>query len=182
MKNLKLLTLSWIILISWLLSGCWNNLVNNSENITEKTNKATEYNNSLMNIASRCPTAANTVRDLYENNDKIENIEIATENTLSECKNAADQISVIWDLEWDNSLKDWIINILNLYTTYFTKFKEMLSYLEKDNLTKEETEIYENIVQEIKDMDKEMDSQNNNLFNIQKQFAENHWFELENIE
>ena len=50
----------------------------------------------------------------------------------------------------------------------------MLSYLEKNNLTKEEVEIYENIVQEIKDMDKEMDSQNNNLFNIQKQFAENH--------
>lgn len=185
MKNLKLLTLLWIIAISWFLSWCWNNWNNsnkNIENITTKANEAAEYNNSLISIASKCPTTANTVRDLYENNSQIGDIKTATENTLLECKNAINQINTIWDLEWDSSLKNEIITTLNLYTAYFTKFNEMLTYIEKENLTKEESESYKKIVQEIKNMDKEMDYQNNNLFNIQSEFAQNHWFELEDIE
>ena len=135
MKNLKLLTLLWIIAISWFLSWCWNNWNNsnkNIENITTKANEAAEYNNSLISIASKCPTTANTVRDLYENNSQIGDIKTATENTLLECKNAINQINTIWDLEWDSSLKNEIITTLNLYTAYFTKFNEMLTYIEKE--------------------------------------------------
>jgi hypothetical protein len=50
----------------------------------------------------------------------------------------------------------------------------MLTYLENENYPKEDIESYEIIVKEIKDMDSEIESENNNFINTQKLFANNH--------
>jgi len=186
MKNLKLLILLWFILISWFLSGCWNNSQsnewNNTENIDSQNDKVIDYNDSIIKIAYKCHESATITRDSYDAKAEVKQIETNTENTISQCQNSIEQINNIWDREWDASLKDGIISLLNLYVTYFTKFNKMVSYLENENYPKEDIESYEEIVKEIKDMDDEIEVANNNFINIQESFARNHWFELENIE
>lgn len=186
MKNLKILTLLWIILFTGFLSGCWSNSkvneANNTENTNSENDKVIDYNDSIVKIASKCHESAMNTRDSYNNKDEIIQTETSAKNTISECENSINQINILWDREWDSSLKDWMISLLNLYITYFTKFNEMLTYLENENHPKEDIESYEIIVKEIKDMDSEIESENNNFINTQKLFANNHWFELESDE
>lgn len=183
MKNLKILTLSGIILLAGFLSGCWNNSkvngVNNTENTNSENDKVIDYNDSIVKIASKCHESAMSTRDSYNNKDEITQTETSAKNTISECEDSINQINILWDREWDSSLKDWMVSLLNLYVTYFTKFNEMLTYLENENHPKEDIESYEIIVKEIKDMDSEIESENNSFINTQKLFANNHWFELE---
>lgn len=187
MKNFKLLALLSIILITSFISGCWNNTKlnnqnSNTENTSTQNNEAINYNDSIINIASKCHESAEITRDSYDNNDEILQIETNAKNTLSECQNSINQISDLWDLQWDSSLKDGIISLLNLYITYFTKFNEMLTYLENEDLPKEDITSYEAIVKDIKELDNEIESANNDFINTQELFANNHWFELESSE
>ena len=184
MKNIKLLALLWIALFTVFISWCWNNVKvnsnNNTEDINSKNNDVINYNNSIIKIASKCGEYAMTTWDSYDNNNEIIQTETYAKNTLSECQNSINQINTLWDRQWDSSLKDWIISLLNLYVSYFTKFNKMLTYLENDNYPKENITSYETLVKEIKEMDKEIEDANSNFTIIQRSFAKNHWFELEN--
>lgn len=189
MKNLKLLTLLWVLLIAWTLAWCGNkdaNLWTNNqwdliiEDVTPQYEAVINYNDSLVDIASQCIISENDIPTDYENG--VDNIQVAINNTLAECQNSINQINELWDWDWDSSLKDWIIRILELDIQYFSKFSELLPYLVSDEVSESDAEKYNTLVDEINALDQEMETANNELIQIQETFAANHGYELQPAE
>ena len=184
MKKNRFLAFLWLIAITWTLAGCWNNnwdfII---EDVSSQTEAVIDYNDNLVDAASTCIASENIIRNTYDNeNSSIDDIKNAINNTIKECTAAKKNINSLWDWEWDSSLKEWIINIIEKYITYYTKFSEILPYLEQEEITEEKNEKYESILAEIEALDNELNEANNTLIVIQEQFAKNHWFELESDE
>lgn len=184
MKKNRFLAFLWLIAITWTLAGCWsNNWDFIIEDVSSQTEAVIDYNDNLVDAASTCIASENIIRNTYDNeNSSIDDIKNAINNTIKECTTAKKNINSLWDWEWDSSLKEWIINIIEKYITYYTKFSEILPYLEQEEITEEQNEKYESILAEIEALDNELNEANNTLIVIQEQFAKNHWFELESDE
>ena len=184
MKNFKMLFLVSIISISWTLIGCSpNNTENNNiiiEDISTNTNNVIDYNDSLVDLANTCLNSEENIWTAYnDENINITNVQNAINNTLEECNSSINKIESLWNWEWDNSLKDWIIDIIKKHITYYSKFNELLPYIEKREVSEEEKETYESLIAEVENLDSELAKANENLITLQKEFAWNHWFELE---
>ena len=184
MKNFKMLFLVSMILISWTLIGCSpNNTENNNiiiEDISTNTNNVIDYNDSLVDLANTCLNSEENIWTAYnDENINITNVQNAINNTLEECTSSINKIESLWNWEWDNSLKDWIIDIIKKHITYYSKFNELLPYIEKREVSEEEKETYESLIAEVENLDSELAKANENLITLQKEFAWNHWFELE---
>ncbi len=184
MKNFKMLFLVSMILISWTLIGCSpNNTENNNiiiEDISTNTNNVIDYNDSLVDLANTCLNSEENIWTAYnDENINITNVQNAINNTLEECTSSINKIESLWNWEWDNSLKDWIIDIIKKHITYYSKFNELLPYIEKREVSEEEKETYESLITEVENLDSELAKANENLITLQKEFAWNHWFELE---
>ena len=183
MKNFKLLTLLWVAFIAGTLAGCWNKDNEGDfiiEDITSEHEAVINYNDNLVDLASKCLASEDTIWTTYNDaNSTTDDIISAIENTISECSNTSDEINKLWDWEGDNSLKSWILDIIEKEINYYTKFSELLPYLEKEDLTDEERADYDVIYAEVETLDKELSDANDNLLVVQEQFAKNHWFELE---
>jgi hypothetical protein len=189
MKNLKLLTLLWVILFAWTLAWCWNKNTNieanNSwdliiEDATWIYDAVINYNDSLVDIASQCIISEDAILTDYESGS--DDILASINNTISQCQDSINQINTLWDWEWDSSLKDWIVKILELDIAYFWKFKELLPYLASEELSEEDADKYNTLVDEINAIDQEMETANNELISIQEEFAANHGYELQPVE
>ena len=188
MKKTRFLTLLWVVLISGTLAGCLNNSNNESdwtwdfiiEDTTWETDAVINYNDTLVDLAFNCIMSENNIRNVYDNEStETEDMQKAIDNTIDECTKAWDDINKLWDREWDSSLKDWVLYIIEKEIEYYTKFSELLPYLQKDELTDEESETYNNLFTEVETLDSELSQANENLISIQEEFAKNHWFELE---
>ena len=194
MKNFRLLTLLWIVLFAWTLAGCWSNKeVNNDntnntwdfiiEDITWENDAVINYNDSLVDFASQCVISEDIIRNTYdEETSTTEDVQAAINNTITECTNAKENINKLWEWENDSSLKDWVIAIIDKEIEYYSKFNELLPYLEKEELTEDEKWIYDSIFAEVQSLDEELSQANENLITIQEEFAKNHGFELESEE
>lgn len=183
MKNFKLLTLLWVAFIAGTLAGCWNKDNEGDfiiEDITSENEAVINYNDNLVDLASKCLASEDTIWTTYNDaNSTTDDIISAINNTISECSNTSDEINKLWDWEGDNSLKSWILDIIEKEINYYTKFSELLPYLEKEDLSDEERADYDVIYAEVETLDKELSDANDNLLVVQEQFAKNHWFELE---
>ena len=189
MKKIRLLGLLWIVLIAGTLAGCWNNeqqtTSNDSwdfiiEDISWENDAVINYNDELVDIASNCIISEDNIRNTYDDeNASIEDIKSAIDSTINVCTEAGKNIEALWDWEWDSSLKDWVLNIIEKYIAYYTKFSEILPYVAQEEVTEEQNEAYQSLLAEIEALDNELSEANNNLITIQEQFASNHWFELE---
>jgi len=190
MKKTRLLTLLWVVLLAWSLAWCWNNNTTNTnlgsetqwgdliiEDTTSIHDAVIDYNDALVETASQCILSEDNIPTDFENG--LENIQNAVNNTISQCQNSITEINKLWDWEWDSSLKDWVIKILELDVAYFTKFNEVLPYLVSEELTEEEADKYNTLIEEINAIDQEMQAANDNMVTIQSEFAQNHWFQLE---
>ena len=190
MKKIRLLTLLWVVVLAWTLTWCWGNKNTNTEtnnqwdliieDVTPQYDAVIGYNDTLVEIASQCIISENDIPTDYE--DGIENVKAAINNTLTQCQSSIDQISALGDWEGDSSLKDWIIKILELDISYFTKFSELLPYLTSEELPEADAEKYNTLVEEINALDQEMEAANNELISIQETFAANHGYELQPVE
>lgn len=183
MKKIRLLTLLWVVLVAWTLVGCWNKdkewdfII---EDITWQNDAVIEYNDTLVDLTAQCLSAEDEVWSAYKNSDTwISNITNAINNLVNECSTAWEQIKNLWDREWDDSLKNWVLNIIEKEISYYIKFNELLPFIKKEWLTEEESANYNSIYEEIESIDIELSKANEDLSVIQDQFAKNHWFELE---
>ena len=198
MKKIRLLSLLWIILFAGTLAGCWsnkevssndtwNNEWNNEwnlviENTTSESDAVINYNDTLVDLASQCIISENNIWNSYDSESPIEDVQAAIKNTITECSNAKENVNKLWDWEWDPSLREWVVAIIDKEIAYYSKFNEILPYLEKEELTEDEKWIYDATFAEIQTLDEELSQANENLINVQEQFALNHWFELETDE
>ena len=147
---------------------------------TSENEAVINYNDNLVDLASKCLASEDTIWTTYNDaNSTTDDIISAINNTISECSNTSDEINKLWDWEGDNSLKSWILDIIEKEINYYTKFSELLPYLEKEDLSDEEKADYDVIYAEVETLDKELSDANDNLLVVQEQFAKNHWFELE---
>ena len=191
MKNLKLLSLLWVIVIFGTLAGCWNkNDVNNGnewdlviEDISAENNAAIDYNDNLVDLASACIMSEESIWDTYNDESAtVETVTLAINETVDECSKAMNEIKNLGDFEWDSLLKDWVLDIIWKDIAYYSKFNEILPYIAKEQLTEEENTAYEALLAEIETLDNELTEANENLITIQEQFAKTHGYELESIE
>ena len=194
MKKIRLLSLLWIALFASTLAGCWNNKEVDSNNtwnntwdlviedITWESDAVINYNDTLVDLASQCIISENNIWNTYDNESPIEDVQAAINNTITECSNAKENVNKLWDWEWDSSLREWVIAIIDKEIAYYSKFNEILPYLEKEELTEDEKWIYDTIFAEIQTLDSELTQANENLIAVQEQFATSHWFELETEE
>ena len=177
MKNFKLLTLLWVAFIAGTLAGCWNKDNEGDfiiEDITSENEAVINYNDNLVDLASKCLASEDTIWTTYNDaNSTTDDIISAINNTISECSNTSDEINKLWDWEGDNSLKSWILDIIEKEINYYTKFSELLPYLEKEDLSDEEKADYDVIYAEVETLDKELSDANDNLLVVQEQFAKN---------
>lgn len=189
MKKIRLLTLLWTAVLAWTLAWCWwnnntNTETNNQdliiEDVTTQYDAVINYNDSLVEIASQCIISENDIPTDYQN--WTDNVQAAINNVLTQCQSSIDQINELGDWEWDSSLKDWIVKILELDIQYFSKFSELLPYLTNDEVSEEDASKYETLVEEINALDQEMETANNELIEIQETFATNHGYELQPAE
>lgn len=184
MKKIRLLTLLWIAFVAGALAGCWSDNDGDFiiEDITWENEAVINYNDNLVDVASQCLLSEDGIWNAYDNVDSTtEDIINAINNTVSECSKASDEISKLWDREGDSSLKDGILSIIDKEIAYYSKFSELLPYLEKEELTDEEKANYDAIYAEVEALDKELSQANESLLTIQEQFAKNHGFELEEM-
>ena len=189
MKKIRLLALLWVILIAGSLAGCGGDKESNNtwdfiiEDITWENDAVINYNDTLVDLASECIISEDNIWNTYDNeNSTAEDVIKAIDNTISQCSNAWNKIDDLWDWEWDSSLKDWVLDIIEKEINYYSKFKELLPYLEKEELTEEEKAEDNAIYSEIETLDKELSEANENLMTIQEKFASDYGFELEVVD
>ena len=185
------MSLLWIIVLVWTLAGCggnkqvstdavdgtWDFII---EDITWEADAVVSYNDKLVDLASSCIVSEDAIWNIYDDEtSSIEQVQSAISDTVSVCSTAKEQISALWDWEWDSSLKDGVLAIIEKEVAYYVKFSELLPYLEKEGLTEEEQASYDSLFAEVEAIDKELLEANDNLVSIQEQFAKDHWYELE---
>lgn len=191
MKNLKILSLLWVALIAWTLAGCGNNQTTQNNNswdlIIEEIDTNTDviaYNDNLVDTAQQCFLSEETIWTTYENESATtEDIQAAINSTVNTCRDTIDNINALGGWEWDTSLKDGIVAILEKDIEYYSKFSELLPYLDiTDELTEDQAAVYDEIVNQINNIDDELSTANEDLMRIQETFASNHGYELDNWE
>lgn len=189
MKNLKIITLLWIILISWTLIGCDSDKDSNNENPSSNTESTTQeispvetYYNDLMDIASRCLNSEQTISDTYNNpSASTIDVKIAINTTLNQCLNATEEIQTKDGREWNFSLNEWIINVLGRTVEYYSKFSEYLSYEENGGeyaIEDESAPILANVLSELEILKENLDNATNELKATQEEFANLYWLVL----
>ena len=189
MKKFWLLSLS-LILVAWTLAGCGSDKQSDTEtsnntwdfiieDITHQKDAVVEYNDQLVDLASNCIIAEDNVWNVFDDeNAPVEDIENAIKETIATCTTAGEEISKLWDWEWDSSLKDWVLDIISKDIAYYSKLPEILPYIDKQDLSAEENEKYEWIHAELDALDADLAQANENLIAIQEQFAKDHGYEL----
>ena len=184
MKNFRIITLSLGILGICILSGCFSKKTDNNdfiiEDVTDKYEAVSNYNDTLRELTSECINSQSEILNLYaDENESINSIQEAIDNSLNICQDALNQINTLGDREWDSSLKDWIIAVIDIYMEYYTKFSDFLPYSKIDNPTQEEAEAVERIITELNSIESKLWEANEKLTQIQENFANEHGYSLE---
>ena len=189
-------------MVSWTLVGCNSNKNNETtptttdetaqwdfiiEDTTDEYNAVVRYNDNLVELASQCILSEDSIWDAYndyeEGKSTMEDVQQAISNTIEECQNSTNQINELWDWEWDSSLKDSVIDIIEKKMDYYAKFWELVLYLpylwNDEKLPDEEAATYTQILSDLDILDSELEEANNNLIAVQETFSSNHGFDLE---
>lgn len=189
MKKFWVLSLLWVILIFWTLAWCWNKQENTDtsdvvvEDISWKSEAIINYNDTLVDLASKCINLENNIWDTYDDeSSSIDDIQSAINGTIDNCTSVWESIKELWDWEWDSSLKDWVIAIIEKEIAFYSKFNELLPYLQKEELTEDEKWVYDKIFTEVETLDKELSDASQNLTLIQEDFSKKYWYKLETEE
>lgn len=163
-KSLWLISLLWILILSW----CWSSM------------DVVEYNDSFVALVKDC-TDANQA--LFQNFNSewatIDSISQSLQNNISICQNSQAKASQMWDYDKDSSLKDWVVKLLTMEVDYLQKFSETSRYWNIDNITDEDKLAYDTIVGDLYKSESELNSQFISLQEIQEAFAAKHGLNLE---
>lgn len=161
-KSIWLLSLLWILTLSW----C------GSSNVVE-------YNDNFVELVREC-TDAN--QQLYQNFktewSTLDSIEQYLENNISICQNSLTKASQMKDYDGDSSLKDAVTSLLAMEVDYLQKFSSTKPYRNIDNLTEEDKDSYNWIVNDLNESQNTLNSQFERLQDVQEAFAAKHGLKL----
>lgn len=163
-KAIWLVSLLWILILSW----CW------------KSMDVKEYNDSLVGIVKECLDSS---RSLYQSFNAewstIESMTQSLQDTIDICDNAEDKAAKIWDYEKDSTLKDAVVELLSTETDYLRKFASTSRYWNIENLTDEDRNAYDSVVNDLNESQNLLSQQFIDLQGIQREFAKKYWLNLE---
>lgn len=185
MKKFWILSLLWVILVFWTLAWCWNKQTDTDtwdiviEEVNWDTDAIINYNDTLVELASKCVMSEDNIRDAYDSTSSVEDIQSSITNIINECNNVWESIKNLGDWEWDSSLKDWVLLVIEKEIAYYSKFNGLLPYLQKEKLTEDEKWIYDKIFAEVETLDKELSEASQNLTVIQEDFSNKYGYKLE---
>lgn len=180
-----------VVSLSWVIVWCSSKETKNTDKwdfIIEEVDadQVLSYNDSIRNFSIKCIDAEESMWDVYNGYDwwSIDDVKLAIDNTISECKDAMFKINDLWAWEWDSSLKNWVISLIQKMLEKYEKLYETLPFLPllSEWLVEEDVVIYEWIKAELNSLDWEIIELNDELSEIQYSFAEAHWYELEQDE
>lgn len=163
-KSLWLISLLWILILSW----CWSSV------------DVVEYNDTFVALVKDC-TDANQA--LFQNFNSewatIDSISQSLQNNISRCQNSQEKASSMWDYDKDSSLKDGVVSLLTMEVNYLQKFSETDRYWNIDNITDEDRIEYDEVIRNLHNAEIELNSQFTSLQEIQEAFAAKHGLKLE---
>ena len=162
-KGIWLLSLLWLLV----LSGCgWSGNV-------------VEYNDNFVALVREC-TDAN--QQLYQNFKSewstLDSIAQYLEDNINICQDALAKASQMKDYDNDSSLKDAVVNLLAMEVNYLQKFSSTKPYRNIDNLTEEDKDAYNWIVNDLNESQNALNSQFERLQDVQEAFAAKHGLKL----
>lgn len=163
-KSLWLVSLLWILILSW----CWS-----SSNIVE-------YNDNFVALVKECTDASQA---LFQNFNAewatIDSITQSLQENINICQKAQTNASQMWDYEKDSSLKDAVVNLLSIEVEYLQKFSSTSRYRNIDNLTEADKSEYDWIVSDLNQTQILLNQWFTNLQDTQEAFAAKHGLKLE---
>jgi len=162
-KGIWLLPLLWLLIIS----GCGSSSV-------------VEYNDDFVALVKECTDAS---QELYKNYNAelvtIDSIEQSVRDTIIICQWSQEKASKMWNYDGDSSLKDGVVDLLTMEVDYLQKFLSTKPYRNIDNITDENKDAYNWVVNELNESQNLLNKQFTDLQDIQEDFAIKHWLKLE---
>lgn len=181
--------LLWLIFLSGMIVGCslkenddkWDFIIEEID-----SDQIVAYNDSIRSISEKCFEAEDSMWNIYNwyNWWSTDDVKSAIDETVSVCKDSMFQINDLWGVDWDSSLKDWVILLIQKMLERFDKLYETLPFLPllDEGLVDEDFVAYEGIKSDLDSLGWEIRDLNKSLSEIQRLFAEAHWYELEEVE
>ncbi len=185
MRKIGILLL-WLVFLSWMIVWCsskdkWDFIIEEID-----TDQVLDYNDTITDLSIECFESENSMWDVYNSYDwwSTDDVKSAIDETVDVCKNSMFKINDLWDVEWDSSLKDGVILLIQKMLERFDKLYETLPFLPllEEWLAEEDSAAYEAIKSELDSLASEIRDLNKGLSDIQRSFAEAHWYELEEVE
>ena len=163
-KTIWLISLLWILIVSW----CGKSL------------DVVEYNDSLVEVVKECLDSSQSLyQDFNAEWSTIESMIQSLQDSIDICDKSNAKASKLWDYEKDSSLKDAVVVLLTTETEYLKKFSSTSRYRNMENLSDEDRNAYDSVVNELSEMQDSLSQQFAVLQETQKEFAEKHDLSLE---
>ena len=163
-KSLSILSLMWILILSW--CGWSVDIV--------------EYNDTLVSIVKECTDANQALFQTFQADQAtIDSITSSLQSNIDICNEAKKKALVLWDYEKDSSLKDAVVNLLVTEVDYLQKFWLTERYRNIDNLTDEDKADYDWLVSSLNESQNLLNQQFTNLQDVQEGFAAKYGLKLE---
>lgn len=162
-KIFSFLPLIWILF----LSGCGSSMT------------VVEYNDSLVSIVKQCTDSTQSLYEVFQAEwSTVDSVLASLQSSISTCQNASTQTTKLWNFEDDDSLKNWVMDLLSAEINYLQKFETTQRYRNIDEITDEDKLAYDSIVGELYQMESELNAQFIALQEVQEAFAVKHWLKL----
>lgn len=163
-KSLWLISLLWILILSW----CWSSL------------DVVEYNDNFVALVKECTDANQTLFQTFNADwSAIDSIAASLKENVTICQNSQKKAADMWDYDKDSSLKDAVVDLLFSEVDYLQKFWSTEKYRNIDNITPEDEAAYEDIVRDLYKSETELNAKFISLQEVQEAFAAKHWLKLE---
>ena len=163
-KSLWLISLLWILILSW----CWSSL------------NVVEYNDSFVALVKECTDANQSLFQTFNADwSAIDSIAASLQENVIICQNSQKKAADMWDYDKDSSLKDAVVDLLASEVDYLQKFWSTEKYRNIDNITPEDEAVYEDIVRDLYKSETDLNAKFVSLQEVQEAFAAKHWLKLE---
>jgi hypothetical protein len=163
-KSLWLISLLWILILSW----CWSSL------------NVVEYNDSFVALVKECTDANQSLFQTFNADwSAIDSIAASLQENVIICQNSQKKAADLWDYDKDSSLKDAVVDLLASEVDYLQKFWSTEKYRNIDNITPEDEAVYEDIVRDLYKSETDLNAKFVSLQEVQEAFAAKHWLKLE---
>lgn len=175
MKKIRLLS---IFMVAILLVWCGSNS-EKEDTITNENyvySPDSEYNIKLSDITNTCyDTMSDTINqyDQYKLWTSTAKIAKTISSAITTCETSADQINSLWSRDWDSSMRDGAIILIDKILSSLRLLEQTLVYLDPaEDLTPQEVAAHNAISQELVALESDINDLASELLSIQEEFAE----------